>query len=191
MRAGRVVEIGKPQDLYLNPRQIFTANFLGEANFLEGRVAVIEGNTIILKLRDEELIEARISGKRGREAGTRTLIEAPQGIKKETKRGFVSDMLVVAAIRPEFVYIARTGGARVRGSANTLQGRVAEVVFSGGSTRCGLALENGDHVACRVSAEKYTESLRIGEEVSVTLDPNAILVYPYPRIGLEKEISLE
>jgi len=38
MKAGRIVEDGSPLELYLRPKNIFTANFLGEANFLEGKV---------------------------------------------------------------------------------------------------------------------------------------------------------
>jgi putative spermidine/putrescine transport system ATP-binding protein len=38
MKAGQVVEVGTPLELYLSPKRLFTANFLGEANFLEGIV---------------------------------------------------------------------------------------------------------------------------------------------------------
>jgi len=38
MKAGRIIEEGPPLELYLRPKMIFTANFLGEANFLEAKV---------------------------------------------------------------------------------------------------------------------------------------------------------
>ena len=60
MRAGRVVEVGKPQNLYLDPRQIFTANFLGEANFMRARLMATGENGAILDVGGEELnIESR------------------------------------------------------------------------------------------------------------------------------------
>jgi putative spermidine/putrescine transport system ATP-binding protein len=37
MKKGRIVEAGIPEEVYLNPKNIFTANFIGEANFLEGK----------------------------------------------------------------------------------------------------------------------------------------------------------
>lgn len=37
MKKGRIVEVGIPEEVYLNPKNIFTANFIGEANFLEGK----------------------------------------------------------------------------------------------------------------------------------------------------------
>ncbi len=39
MRAGRVAQIGAPEDLYMRPASAFIANFLGAANFLRGEVA--------------------------------------------------------------------------------------------------------------------------------------------------------
>jgi len=38
MNEGRVVQIGAPQDLYDRPESRFVADFLGEANFIEGRL---------------------------------------------------------------------------------------------------------------------------------------------------------
>jgi ABC-type Fe3+/spermidine/putrescine transport system ATPase subunit len=38
MRAGEIIEIGTPQSLYENPQTLFTMNFIGECNFLEGFV---------------------------------------------------------------------------------------------------------------------------------------------------------
>jgi hypothetical protein len=100
-------------------------------------------------------------------------------------------MLVVAAIRPEFVSIAKTTGTRIQWKLNNIQGKITKTIFSGGSVRCELSLENGDHLMCRIPIDKSPEHLNTGEEVSVTLNPDAILVYPYPRVGLDKEISLE
>ena len=38
IRAGRVVQVGAPRELYLRPADRFTAEFLGDANFLPGTV---------------------------------------------------------------------------------------------------------------------------------------------------------
>jgi len=50
MRRGRIIESGKPLELYMRPKNLFTANFVGEANFLEGKVDRIteEGSIIAL-----------------------------------------------------------------------------------------------------------------------------------------------
>ena len=38
IRAGEIVELGTPQQLYRNPQSLFTMNFVGESNFLEGLI---------------------------------------------------------------------------------------------------------------------------------------------------------
>jgi len=48
MRAGRVLQMGTPYELYENPESIFVANFLGETNFLQG---------FVLKLLENEKME--------------------------------------------------------------------------------------------------------------------------------------
>ena len=83
MRAGRIVEVGKPQDLYLNPREIFTANFLGEANFASGTVVTT----------GEECMTLDIQGRR--------LDISPRSMPKE----------VIVAIRPQFIQTAKETGA--------------------------------------------------------------------------------
>jgi len=42
MKKGRILQVGTPYELYMNPQQIFIANFIGESNFLEGRVIGME-----------------------------------------------------------------------------------------------------------------------------------------------------
>jgi molybdopterin-binding protein len=79
----------------------------------------------------------------------------------------------------------------VSGELNEFRGRVTKTSFSGGSIECDVSLENGDHLTCRIVMGESADQLKVGQEVSATLDANEILVYPYPRIGLQKEISLE
>lgn len=44
LNMGKIEQIGRPQDLYLKPRNRFVANFMGETNFLPGKVeAIAEG----------------------------------------------------------------------------------------------------------------------------------------------------
>ncbi|MFH0815586.1 MAG: ABC transporter ATP-binding protein [Methanobacteriota archaeon] len=62
MRAGRIIEEGTPSDLYEKPKSLFTANFIGEMNFIEGTVVerheryavVIARNGTVIRALDEE-----------------------------------------------------------------------------------------------------------------------------------------
>jgi ABC-type Fe3+/spermidine/putrescine transport system ATPase subunit len=50
MKRGSIVETGSPLDLYLKPNNLFTANFVGEANFLVGIVEkiLVDGSVVNL-----------------------------------------------------------------------------------------------------------------------------------------------
>ena len=81
MKAGRVVEVGTPLELYLAPKRLFTANFLGEANFIPGNV--------------EECDHGRV-------------IVSANGWKTDSEgSGFTKGQRVVLAVRPESVIVTR------------------------------------------------------------------------------------
>jgi len=84
MKAGRIVEVGTPMQLYLEPKRIFTANFVGEANFLRARI-VRGGEEAILDVDGLEL-------------------HCRNPFSVETER-------VVAAIRPEFISLEERGSS--------------------------------------------------------------------------------
>ena len=56
MRRGRITETGKPSQLYERPRELFTANFVGESNFLEGTVGRVENGTATVELRNSRFL---------------------------------------------------------------------------------------------------------------------------------------
>ncbi len=56
MRKGKIVEVGKPTQLYDAPRNLFTANFVGESNFLEGTVHSVEEGKARIELREEQIL---------------------------------------------------------------------------------------------------------------------------------------
>jgi len=160
MKSGRIVEVGKPIDLYTRPKNIFTANFVGEANFLTG---------IIIKILDDE-----------------ALIEVGDGLQLITKSGDynVSDRVVIA-FRPEF--------ARIRAikTSNILSGIITDVMYSGIIGRVRVKLSSGDQIVVKIALGLKDHSFRVNDHVTIKLLPENILVYPYPKKGLEKELALE
>lgn len=56
MKKGEIVDIGTPRQLYEEPRSIFTANFVGEGNFLEGIVKRMPGKWSQIELRNEQFL---------------------------------------------------------------------------------------------------------------------------------------
>jgi len=159
MKAGRIVEEDTPINLYTCPQNLFTANFVGEANFLTGEVVKASGKSILVELEGGLQIRAEASGQR------------------------IGDR-VVTAFRPEFVDVASNG-------VNRLEGRGVDVLYSGSTVRIRVKLENGDIVVAKQTLRVDTLTIRGGDEITLSIPPQRILVYPYPEGGLENELALE
>ncbi len=84
MRAGTIVEAGSPEELYSQPKHLFTANFIGESNFLEGWVREKVDSLTRIEIREGSTIEVLGS----------TLEPGDP---------------VVISVRPEFIYPFTTG----------------------------------------------------------------------------------
>ena len=112
--AGGIVQAGSPAEVYAKPVNRFAAGFLGEANFLEGRVVAIEGGWAKIDL-------------------------ATGGSAVIAGNGIQVGQPALLAVRPERLAIHPTTDTAPIG--NRLTGTVGEVVFSGNSTtyrvRCG------------------------------------------------------
>ncbi len=88
MRKGRIVEEGPAESLYQRPKEVFTANFVGESNFLEGAVRRIRGEWALVELR-----------------GGYVLRVPPAGL--------LAGDPVVLALRPEWVSLTEEGFGNV------------------------------------------------------------------------------
>lgn len=191
MKKGQIVEIGTPDQLYFRPKNLFTANFLGEANFIEGKVVSSQLSIIEIKIKGGLVIEAHLKTNESEQGRVEEAEKVTRQEREEKETRFYTNQLVVAAIRPEFISISRIDSASGRRRPNTIKGKIGDSIFSGGTYVYELVLENDEHLSCRVPFDESQEVLRRGEEIKVTLDPEAILVFLYPRIGLAKEVSLE
>jgi spermidine/putrescine transport system ATP-binding protein len=58
MNKGKVIAIGSPLDLYHNPNNEFIADFLGEANLLEGTIVGADENVSRVKVSNDMVIES-------------------------------------------------------------------------------------------------------------------------------------
>ena len=55
MNKGVVAQIGTPQEIYYRPKDVFVANFIGAANFLEGSLISKEGNKGVMRIYDHQV----------------------------------------------------------------------------------------------------------------------------------------
>ncbi|MGI1660673.1 ABC transporter ATP-binding protein [Palleronia sp. KMU-117] len=86
MRAGRIVQVGSPQDLYDQPASRYVADFVGTSNFFDGRIAAVRGNRATITLEGGLTIEGRLAAGLSEGAGAS------------------------ASLRPEQIRLSRDGG---------------------------------------------------------------------------------
>lgn len=79
MKSGRIVEAGNPFEIYRSPKTLFSANFVGEANLLEGKMSRVDGTLC-------------------------TVDVAGHQVKVASERKSIGQR-VIAFIRPEFVQL--------------------------------------------------------------------------------------
>lgn len=162
MKRGKIVEVGKPAEVYLSPRGLFTENFVGETNLLEGKITNVDGTFCTVGIKGRSV---RVSWQ-GRKVGDK----------------------VVLSVRPEHVPIVPSSGEQ----KNDWKGRVEQVTFLGDINRYVVDLGEGLDLTVHVPAASEGEEFRVGDSVDLLLDQGKhMLLFDYPVEGLEKEIALE
>ena len=124
MNAGRVEQVGTSEEIYARPQTRFVAGFIGEANFLEGRIAEAGPAGVLVQV-DGLRISAAAGGSRGEgaSAGGAPAVGAP----------------VTITVRPEHVKL----GAAAGGAANRWEGRIQDVTFMGSIVRARVVIAGG------------------------------------------------
>ncbi|MGH6859883.1 MAG: ABC transporter ATP-binding protein [Phyllobacterium sp.] len=112
MNKGRIEQMGDPHSLYSRPNNRFVANFIGETNFLQGRVMALEDRIAVLQWGDTEV--------------RATVGSHPLRIGE----------LANVAVRPEAILCS----ARKPAKGNAIEGTVTHRIFKGNHTSLTLAL---------------------------------------------------
>jgi spermidine/putrescine ABC transporter ATP-binding subunit len=149
---GRIVQVGRPHEVYERPRTAFAANFLGDANFFTGRAAGREGEW------------GRV------EIGSRGVIYTCDPLP-------ASGQAVTIAVRPEKMTLANAPDASIaRGAANRLDGAIRQAIYSGSSITYRVDV---GVVVTVFEQNRTAQALEPGGQVTVTWDPiHSVVVEP-------------
>ena len=93
---------------------------------------------------------------------------------------------VVIAIREEKTKIHKR---RTGKKPNIIEGTVKDASFIGEFIIYEVSLINGDVINCKVPIATSKKTFSIGEKVLIELNPEDIMVYPYPPAGLYRELE--
>jgi len=160
MKKGKIVQLGTPQELYMNPKNLFVAHFIGESNFIEGSITKAEGEDLEIELRGGSKVHA--------------ICKDPSTSER-----------IILAIRPEVFTIDRG----LIQKDNSLSGKVEKVTFEGTFIRYVIRLKSRDLVVA-IKPSLAEAWIDIGSEVTVSFAPEKTHIFPYPQAGLMAEISV-
>jgi putative spermidine/putrescine transport system ATP-binding protein len=146
---GRLVQVGRPRELYEFPRNAFVASFLGEANLFE-----------VERVEPGAEAESRVTTREG----FRLLARGPARAAGALR----------ACVRPEAIAI----GAGPAAGVNVLAGTVVDAVYAAGSVRYRVRVGPDAVITVRVPSERHLTLHAIGAPVRVSWDPEDLLLIP-------------
>ncbi len=148
LNAGRIEDRGDPERIYLRPRTLFAAGFMGETNFIAGTVGATGA---------EGLMVATALGALG--------LRPAENI--ETAPG----QAVTLSIRPEHFLVGAAGAGKIAlGRA-----RIADAAFSGAHYRCRVVAEGGLELIIDLALSARPAA---GDEIALAADPAHVVLLP-------------
>jgi spermidine/putrescine transport system ATP-binding protein len=148
MHAGRVEQLGTPEELYDRPTTRFVADFIGTTNLLTGAVESADPGGALVRLG----------------GGDACVV---------TAAGLDIGRTVELSIRPESILLKPTNGGP-HGPLEPLQGTVEQVAYLGSNVQYQVRTRGG--LPMTVVAPRTQQRLPIGTDVDITWSPDEALV---------------
>ena len=173
MRKGKILQRGKPQDLYYHPNSIFVANFFGETNFMEGFVSEVRPSSCLFHLHL---------------GGPKFKINLPQN---HSLKNHVQVIIAYRIEDIELIKLKKVDKDRQDSDNNSLkmnvvEGKIKDIIFIGPMKRFIIELDNGDVIHVKHSS-KFLMVFEKGEKI-LTGFHEYPMVFPYPE-DLRNELS--
>jgi spermidine/putrescine ABC transporter ATP-binding subunit len=142
MNDGRIEQCGPPTELYDEPANRFVADFIGESNFIDGKLTTHEGNTTCVAVPGVGEVRARRNVATGAESGA----------------------AVALTVRPEKIVISDESAIP---GMNVVSGKVSDVIFVGEMRRYVVALPGGQELVLKVQNRSGVRSFGRGDPINV------------------------
>ena len=150
MNDGVIVQVGAPREVYRAPANPFVASFIGETNFIEGRISALSNGA--------------------------AEIETAVGILRTTTiyHDFANGEQVICSIRPESIHI---GDEMPAGVPNTLSAKVLEATYLGRIEEYQLAI--ADKLKAKASLyNPGGQGKTAGETINCCIQPEDVIPLP-------------
>jgi spermidine/putrescine transport system ATP-binding protein len=147
MNKGRLEQLGSPKDIYETPVTRYVADFIGETNFLEGRITALDASWATVAVDDHFVVRA------------------------PAINHLSNGQTVTLAVRPEKIQVDSAQAM----TSECLAGRVEEVVYIGTDTRYLVRLSDQTSVVARVQnvGKDVITTFAPGAEVAVSWQSSA------------------
>lgn len=150
LQAGRIEQVGTPEEIYNCPATRFVASFIGESNFFASSEFALEGDEVILRL-------PQVGVLRGRRIN-----------------GVISEKEMILSIRPEKVRIL-TREEKHNGRDNLLVARIEEVVYLGTVHHVVARTKTGHAIKLLRQTDADGFPYRPGDSVTLAFSPDHTL----------------
>jgi iron(III) transport system ATP-binding protein len=151
MHAGRVSQVGSPDEIYENPNSIRVADFIGQANFLD--CAIRRDGASVLTFRSNE--EISLSDSSG------SILE-------------FSHMEGILFVRPEQMEVAAEPD-----QANTLKGEVKVILYLGSVVRYYVEIfQNDSPQEVLIDQDRRVPGVGVGDQVAVIIHGQEAKLFP-------------
>ncbi|MGZ6214080.1 MAG: ABC transporter ATP-binding protein [Candidatus Limnocylindria bacterium] len=153
MRAGRIEQLGNPEELYERPTTPFVAGFLGVSNLLDGEIVGRDGSLVSIRLRDG------------------TVLRAPG-------EGVSTSGPIRVGVRPEKLRVG-AGEAGPSNGLNALAGVVLDASYIGVSTQYLIETADGHRLTVytqNLDTAGASEAMADGQRVHLTWKPQHTFV---------------
>ncbi|MCP3797928.1 ABC transporter ATP-binding protein [Allokutzneria sp. A3M-2-11 16] len=149
MNAGRLEQVGYPEDVYERPATRFVAGFIGTSNILDGQVSGVDGQWVELSAHGVHRLRSALPEGRTVRAGEK----------------------VAVTVRPEKLHLHEREDEVPTGWC-ALNGTVADVVYTGVSTQYVVELPGGGSMVAFVqNARRVSDAGTPGQPVCMAWDP--------------------
>jgi len=141
MNNGRIEQIGSPEELYDEPVNRFVASFIGESNFIEGKVNSAQENT--LEITSKDGTNFKIAKNRNKEIGEE----------------------VCVAIRPENLFFISEGS--LLDNCNNMEGVIEEEIYLGEIRKYKVRISKTQVLSIKVTMGAESERIKRRSKVKV------------------------
>ena len=139
---GEMVEQGTPKEIYSNPKNKFTAEFIGEKNIFEGKIKDFNKTKVVVDIDNDNIEIANNNYK----------------VKKNQK--------VSLSIKSESIQIKKISKTNSKVSNNQIVGKISEITFLGQFVRYLVLLNNNQEIQVRSNEEIV--NLKVHDTVSLS-----------------------